>query len=63
MNYRVEQVLRDRFPSMTNEQLDRMQYDNSGCYHDAFGDEKVWMSPRLIYRLLQDLADEYEDEV
>ena len=63
MNHLVKQVLRDHFPTMTDDQLDRMQFDNSGCYHDAFGDETVWMSPRLIYRLLRDLSDEYEEEL
>jgi len=63
MNGLVKRVLLDHFPTMTNDQLDRMQYDNSGCYHDAFGDEKVWVSPQLIYRLLQDLSDEYEYEL
>jgi len=63
MNYLVKQVLRDHFPTMTDDQLDRMQFDNSGCYHDAFGDETVWMSPKMIYRLLRDLSDEYEEEL
>ena len=63
MNYLVRQVLRDHFPTMTDEQLDRMKSDDSGRYHDAFGDEKVWMSPMMIYRLLRDLSAEYEEEI
>jgi hypothetical protein len=63
MNRRVEQVLRDHFPTMTDDQLERMKSDDSGGYHDAFGDEMVWMSPKMIYRLLRDLSDEYEEEL